>query len=671
MTITEAEGTGRRQDGVEIRTPGLESVPGVRLAVDRLREGLSRACGAAGPFAFPGIRISLADVARGVPEELRRYRSHGLDGPQAHRVIVEADGTVALLGHGTLGVAYAVERFRRQWLRLDPLAFWLGAEDTVARVAGTPAPAHEAQGLTPGDVTVAAPVFRDRIFYENDADELINWSGRRLQLEWPHWKELIDTLVALGYSGLQVFDSAGRSEFVYWDYYRANACYELDAPLLGRVLDYAHERGLMLLVQMSLAWPFRRLRADHTCWSRHADEWKSLWRYYLTETPLRHADVLEIGICDPLWDGNYRCRCERCAPRGRVVIEKEIAIALAAIIREVAPAKRIGLNTYGRSLKEFDARDASRAVLEHADRGYAVFEAGAELPAGFPGAVYIHAGYWLDHTVQNPYVYRLGDALKRLADRNATQWVRVNGQSFRPFMLMVEAAAAAAWAPARFDADLFVRAWAEEHLGPGTAEPFVAYVDALLALNEATLTTGKERGYVKLLIHHLYPLLRELADDDAPAPDDLVRCRDTDSILRCFPDLGSSAAHAEAVVAAARRAVRTAEAVGDVLWPMGRAALHDDMVAFPARLFAAAAELYRALVACRDERRAGGLQMQTVTVMVEAARGLWDLHLEGPAHPQWREWYLPLRQRIFGTPPGPEWALRVRRVAEAKAAAAR
>ena len=625
----------------------LESGPELGHAEARLREGLVRVEGLPA-----GLRIVLADVTCGLPLDLRRFSAHGLDGAQAHRVIVEADGTVVLLGHGVLGVAYAVELFRRQWLRLDPLAYWLGTEAKPSKPV-----------LTPGDVTVKAPVFRERVFYENDADELINWSGRRLQMEWPHWKELIDTLVALGYSGLQVFDSAGRSEFVYWDYYRANARYELDAELLGRVLDYAHERGLMLAAPLGLAWPFRRLPTDHTCWSRYAGEWKEIWRYYLTATPLRHADVLEIGVCDPLWDGHYRCRCELCAPRGRVAIEKEIASALAAIVRELAPAKRISLNTYGRSLAEFDSGDAARAVLEHADRGYAVFEAGMELPPGQQGAVYIHAGYWLDHTVQNPYVQRLGETLRHLAGRGATQWVRVNGQSFRPFMLMVEAAAVAAWSPETFDADAFVEAWAEEHLGPGTAKPFAVYIDALLALNEATFTSGKERGYVKLLLYHIYPLLREISDDDAPAPDDLVRCLDTDSILRCFQDLGSSMDHAEAVVTAAQRTLAAAAAVGAVMRAPGQAAIHDNEVAFPARLFAAAAELYRALVVCRDERRAGTVRTGTVERVVAATRTLWDLHLTGPDHPKWREWYLPLRQRIFGTPPSPELALRAQRIA--------
>lgn len=632
--------------GVDIRVYGLESTPGMRHALDRLREGLSRAYDVP-----PVLRIDLADVARSLPAELVGVGHHGLDGAQAHRVVVEP-GRVVLLGHGTLGVAYAVERFRRQWLRLDPLAYWLGL---------SPKPTDPV--LAPGDVTVSAPVFRERVFFENDADELINWSGRRLQLEWPHWKQLIDTLVALGYSGLQVFDSAGRSEFVYWDYYRANARYELDAALLGRVLEYAHEKGLLLTARMDLAWPFRRLPADHTCWSQYDDEWKAIWRHYLTATPLRHADVLEIGICDPLWDGNYRCRCEQCAPRGRVAIEKEIATALAAVIREVAPSKRIGMGTYGRTAVEFDAADASRAVLESADGGYAFFDPAAEPPPGMTGAVYIHAGYWLDHTVLNPYVRRLGDSLRRLAARQATQWVRVNGQSFRPCMLMVEAAAAAAWAPEAFDSDGFVRAWAHEHLGPGTAEPFALYIEALLALNEATLTTGKERGYVKLLIHHIYPLLREIAGDDGPAPDDLVRCRDTDSILRCFQDGGSSLAHADSIVEAAHCTVAAADAVRVIMTSSGQAAVCDDTVVFPARLFAAAAELYQTLVTCRDAQRAGTARAETVAAAVAATQRLWDLHLAGPDHPQWREWYLPLRQRIFGTPPSPELARRAQRFA--------
>ena len=100
---------------------------------------------------------------------------------------------------------------------------------------------------------------------------------------------------------------------------------------------------------------------------------------------------------------------------------------------------------------------------------------------------------------------------------------------------------------------------------------------------------------------------------------------------------------------------------------LGRADLHDDIVAFPARLFAAAAVLYRALVSARDGRHAGAVSAPAATALVEATRALWDLHLAGTAQPLWREWYLPLRQRIFGTPPNPELALRVRRLAEARA----
>ena len=619
-----------------------ESTHAVELAAARLRDGLALAY-----TTPPTVECYLADITHTPPEALAQYGDHGLTGPQAYRVRI-ADGRVWLLGHGSLGVAYAVEDFRRRCLRCDPLAYWTG----VPVRATNPL-------LPPQDRMVPPPAFAQRIFFENDADELINWSGRRLQLEWPEWQALIDTLLALGYSGVEMSDSIGRSEFACWEYYQAEARYALDVPLITRVFNYLHDKGMLLFAQMSLAWPFRPLPAAHSCWSRYQDEWKAIWRYYLTDSPLALADILDVGICDPLWDGSYRCHCEMCAPRGHVAIQHEISQALAEIIREVAPDKQLGLNLYGRAAGEIAPDDPGRYVLENADKGYAVFDPPAGPPPSRPGAVYIHAGYWLDHTVQNPYLERVAQAVRLWHDRGATHWIRVNGQSFKPFMLMVDAIARAAWDPAGFDPAAFCREWAEEHLGPGTAEPFAAYCDALLAANEATRAESKERGYVALLIYHVYPLFRELSGDELPPSRDMVYCTDTRSVLRSCPDHGSSLPHAEAVHAATAAAVRAGEAVLAVAVEDAQRAAIEDQVVFPARLFHALAAVYLALARCREAATRGPVDASLSTAVFVATKTLWELHITGPAHPTWREWYLPNRQRIFGTPPTTDWALRV------------
>lgn len=629
--------------------------PALRHAQARLEEAL------AAVFDAPPARtFYLADVSKPLPPHAPLPADHRLSGPQAHRILITPDH-VLLLGHGDLGVAYAVERFRAQALLVDPLAWWTGIP--VAR--------HN-PALHPADILVPPPVFEHRIYYENDADELINHSSRRLQLEWPEWKALIDTILALGYSGLEPFDSLGRSEFLRWDHYTAQARYEVDQDLIGRVLTYAHEKGLLLEVQMSLAWPFRRLPAEKGCWSRHAEEWKAIWRYYLQETPIRHADICAVSIGDPLWDGEYRCRCELCAPRGPKEIRREYTAALVETVRTCAPDKVMTFGTYGLTGKLVEISPTDPVVVEFSDRGFGEFADLPDIPAAMPKGAYIHAGYWLDHTIQNPYVARVGDSLRMLAERHATRWLRVNGQSVKPFLLMIHACAVAAWNPAAFDADAFMRQWAQRRLhDAAAAELFVQFQHAMLAAHESVRIDKKDRGYVQLLLGHVLPLFRTLAGDTATLPTfNLVFYRDNDSIWRCFGDAGSSPAHAAQVRRATQSALQIAEALHARVGDPALRAFIDDQCRFPARLFDAAAAIYELQADMLRRQQAGEDAAALADDLVARTRAMYDLCLTGPDHPKWNSWYLPARQRVFGTPPPPALAAAVKYHLESRRAPA-
>lgn len=620
-----------------IRISSRSSTDAAASAAERLAAGLAAATGVPAD-----LRIHLVDVADGLPGDWDGPSGHGLTGAQAHRVVVRGRD-VLLLGHGPLGMAYAVERFRRDRLHLDPLASWTGIGEPPA-----------AADLRPGDDLVPPPVFAHRIYFENDSDELINWSGRRLQLEWPVWKELLDTLIALGYSGLDVCDSLGRSEFLHWDHYRAETRFALDRELIERVFAYARRRGMVIVRSMALVG----LPPDRTCWSSHGEEWKVGWRRHLTETSAGQADIVSIGLGDPMWDGDYRCRCERCVATGIDTVRAQFGRALLDVIAQEAPRATVLLTTYGPEGPRIPLAD-ERLVIEISDHGYA--ELPAETAIGRPGpkGALLHAGFWLDHTVLNPYLARIGDSVRRLRDAGATRWLRINGQTFRPFMLTIEALATAAWDPDGYDAGAFARSWAACRLGAASAAPYAAFVDALFAANEAVRTGSKERGYVQLLIAHVLPLFRRLLGDEADiANADLVKCRSTDAIMRCFGDEGSTPEHARAVRGATRAALDAALRLRGAVDGAGRIAFVEDQAVFPARLFDALAAIYerqtRILSSAAPDR--GDLD-----ALVAETRALYDLHLDGPDHPRWRDWYLPNRQRIFGAPPQPELAEAVRR----------
>ena len=87
---------------IDIRS-GLNSEPGIAHAADWLQDGLSLAQGLP-----PGLRVVLADIARTLSPGLERFARYGFDEAQAHRVVIEADGSIVLRGHGTVNHAVTV-----------------------------------------------------------------------------------------------------------------------------------------------------------------------------------------------------------------------------------------------------------------------------------------------------------------------------------------------------------------------------------------------------------------------------------------------------------------------------------------------------------------------------------------------------------------------------------
>ncbi|MEE4216488.1 MAG: hypothetical protein V2I48_02675 [Xanthomonadales bacterium] len=87
---------------------------------------------------------------------------------------------------------------------------------------------------------------------------------------------------------------------------------------------------------------------------------------------------------------------------------------------------------------------------------------GNELELG----VFLHAGSAHNGPVQDPYPALIGGSIREAAKRGLTANVLVAGPGLEPFMLNLEAAAAAMKNPERFDGNAFYDAWASRHFGP-------------------------------------------------------------------------------------------------------------------------------------------------------------------------------------------------------------
>lgn len=101
---------------------------------------------------------------------------------------------------------------------------------------------------------------------------------------------------------------------------------------------------------------------------------------------------------------------------------------------------------------------------------------------GYDFGIYVHAGIWLNHVIQDPLVHQISAAVNEAVDRGMTNNIFVNGQDFKHFILNLEVCSRLAWDPKGFDPDAFYKEWTSRYFGK-KASPLV--INSLKLLNEA------------------------------------------------------------------------------------------------------------------------------------------------------------------------------------------
>jgi len=133
-------------------------------------------------------------------------------------------------------------------------------------------------------------------------------------------------------------------------------------------------------------------------------------------------------------------------------------------------------------------------IIAWSDHGFGHFEHYPEDTRGYKFGTYMHAGYWKNHDVMDTYPELVDEVMAMMYDKyDATHYMEVNGQTFRPFILNIEAYAQSAVLGKAFNGKAFYQEWATRYFGEAAASDVV---NALKQLHEA----NKRRiGYVEIL----------------------------------------------------------------------------------------------------------------------------------------------------------------------------
>jgi len=402
-------------------------------------------------------------------------------GPEAFviRALPET-GEVIIAGCDPRGALYGVYEYSRRFLGIDPFEYWTGK--TPARLSGLEIPE--------ASIREKPPAFKLRGYFDNDSDMLANFTGKKLIIEFELWKEMIDSLARLRYNFIDPFDTMGRAEFWNWPYYaKIFPGYKTDLELLNQIIDYAHEKGMMVQVSTSLGWEFHHLPYEHKCLSLHHQDWMNSYRYLLGNTPVGRADIYYHSPRDPWWDRPYRCRYEKALGIDSGRLHSRLLNDLEKLIREHNPGARVFCLFWsdGKSQwKRGSFQPSGMIDMVWADNGYGIFP---DWPGDFRGhkfGIYIHAGYWRNHVLQDPYPSRIKESTLEAFRRGLTEYYFVNGQDFKHFILNLEACGRAAWDPQGFDSEKFYAEWAGRYFGK--AGPLT--MESLKSLHRASELAG-------------------------------------------------------------------------------------------------------------------------------------------------------------------------------------
>lgn len=392
---------------------------------------------------------------------------------------------IVIAGSDVQGLQYAIYDYSKDILGVDPLEYWTGK---------LPEKKSKEELYNFSLKIIAPPKVPVLTYFENDVDELANYRGKLLEYDWETYTELIDALVRLRYNAIQLFDMLGRPEFfIRPEYKTLKPDYQVDVSYIEKMIDYAHKKGMKVAIDFILGYqihPMDPEKAD--CWRLHKEDWLNAWRYYLEETPLSKTDIFILRPRHQVWDWKYESSCGE----DKVEVFNDVYQAFGLLIDEYKPNAQKVLVCYSDGMELWNAgfRPPKDWTVLWSDHGFVDFEHMPHTTDNYNFGTYMHAGYWLNHTVHNPYPEKIDTVMKHMFKTyQADKFCLVNGQNFRPFLLNLEAFSRVCYNPKTFNGEDFYKSWTERYFSKEAAKHAVA---SMVWLSKAQI--GR-KGYVEHL----------------------------------------------------------------------------------------------------------------------------------------------------------------------------
>ncbi len=381
---------------------------------------------------------------------------------------------VVLAGSDVQGTQYAVYDYCQKVLGIDPLEYWTGK---------LPDPDKTFDPFNFSNKIIAPPAIPILCYFENDVDELANLKTPLLEYDWESYTEMINALVRLKYNAIHLFDMLGRPEFFQREEYSLiRNDYEVRLSYIDSLINYAHDMGMKVEIDLSLGYKIKPMSQDKAdCWKNNKEEWINTWKYYFEKTPLRKADIFSFRPRNQVWDWEYKSSCGE----DKTEVFNEVYAVLGDLIDNYKPDAIKVATCYADGMEMFNNNFSPPKdwIIAWSDDGWGGFANLPENTRGYDFGTYMHAGFWKNHTVHDPYPEKIDTVMKMMLHHyQANKYLEVNGQQFRPFLINIEAFSAMANKPETFDGELFYKEWAERYFGEKAA---VFAIQSMKKLHEA------------------------------------------------------------------------------------------------------------------------------------------------------------------------------------------
>ena len=428
----------------------LENATGKTIAVLGENETLPEK----GWFYIVGTNASNA-IIQGLTERKAIVLSEGFPGSRggiwANIKLQGGQDAIVLAGSDVQGTQYAVYDYCKEVLGVDPYEYWTGT--ATEHQKDLDLSISENKVISPPKIPILC-------YFENDVDELANLKEPLLEYDWESYTEMINSLVRLKYNAIQLFDMLGRPEFYKrQEYIDIRPDYNVRISFIDSLINYAQDMGMMVQIDLALGYKFKPMEQEKAdCWRDNKEDWLAAWRYYFEETPLGKADIFILRPRNQVWDWEYKSSCGE----DKTEVFNEVYTELGELISSYNPRAKKAVVCYSDGMEMFNNgfNPPKDWIIAWADDGWGDFKILPDSTKGYDFGTYMHAGFWLNHTVHAPYPVKLDTIMKMMVrEYQADKYCLVNGQQFRPFLLNIEAFSEISKNPESFNGEQFYQDW--------------------------------------------------------------------------------------------------------------------------------------------------------------------------------------------------------------------